>query len=53
MAATYTFDVFATLDGYGSYGPGRRLGRLLGQAAWSAGRAVVSLREQWASTAPR
>src|SRR5688572_12600611 len=22
MTATYTFDVFATLDGYGSYGPG-------------------------------
>jgi dihydrofolate reductase len=22
MAATYTFDVFASLDGYGSYGPG-------------------------------
>src|SRR5262245_64044131 len=22
MSATYTFDVFATLDGYGSYGPG-------------------------------
>ena len=21
MSATYTFDVFATLDGYGSYGP--------------------------------
>ena len=21
MAATYTFDVFATLDGFGSYGP--------------------------------
>ena len=21
MTATYTFDVFATLDGYGSYGP--------------------------------
>ena len=22
MTATYTFDVFSTLDGYGSYGPG-------------------------------
>ncbi|HET8982557.1 MAG TPA: hypothetical protein VFN47_07705, partial [Pedococcus sp.] len=22
MTATYTFDVFCTLDGYGSYGPG-------------------------------
>jgi hypothetical protein len=22
MAATYTFDIFSTLDGYGSYGPG-------------------------------
>lgn len=22
MTATYTFDIFATLDGYGSYGPG-------------------------------
>jgi hypothetical protein len=21
MAATYTFDIFSTLDGYGSYGP--------------------------------
>jgi hypothetical protein len=21
MTATYTFDVFSTLDGYGSYGP--------------------------------
>ena len=22
MTATYTFDVFSTLDGYGAYGPG-------------------------------
>ena len=22
MTATYTFDVFSSLDGYGSYGPG-------------------------------
>ena len=21
MTATYTFDIFSTLDGYGSYGP--------------------------------
>jgi hypothetical protein len=32
MTATYTFDIFSTLDGYGSYGPRRRLGWLLGQA---------------------
>ena len=30
MTATYTFDVFSSLDGFGS--PARRLGRLLGQA---------------------
>jgi hypothetical protein len=31
MAATYTFDVFSSLDGFGSC-QRRRLGRLLGQA---------------------
>jgi hypothetical protein len=30
MTATYTWDVFSTLDAYGSYGAGRRLGRPLG-----------------------
>jgi hypothetical protein len=31
MTAIYTWDVFATLDGYGVVRPCRRLGRLLGQ----------------------
>ena len=37
MTATYTFDVFSSLDGYGSYTQ-RRLGRLLGQARPRAAR---------------
>ena len=37
MTATYTFDVFSSLDGFGSYGR-RRLGRLLGQAGPRAAR---------------
>ena len=31
MAVSYTWDVFSTVDGYGSFGP-ERLGRLLEQA---------------------
>jgi hypothetical protein len=27
MTATYTFDVFSSLDGYGSYGPGGDWGK--------------------------
>ena len=36
MTATYTFDVFSSLDGYGS--TQRQLGRLLGQARPRAAR---------------
>ena len=39
MTATYTWDVFSTLDGYGSYGRRQRLGRLLEQAGPGAARA--------------
>src|SRR5436305_13194000 len=31
MTATYTFDVFSTLDGYGSYGPGGDCGGYWGK----------------------
>ena len=39
MTAVYTWDVFSTLDGYGSYAEGGGLGRLLGQAGSRAARA--------------
>jgi hypothetical protein len=39
MTASYTWDVFSTLDGFGSFAEGRRLGRLLGQARPRAARA--------------
>jgi hypothetical protein len=56
MAATYTFDIFSTLDGYGSYGPGGDWGGYWGKHApsfsttalpcstWSSG---------WSSVPPR
>ncbi len=31
MSATYTFDIFSTLDGYGSYGPGGNWGGYWGK----------------------
>ena len=53
MPATYTFDVFASLDGYGVLRAGRRLGRLLGQARPRAARAptrpVQRLSSAWSS----
>ena len=33
MTATYTFDVFMSLDGYGSYGPGSDWGGYWGKQA--------------------
>ena len=41
MTATYTFDVFSSLDGYGSH-QRRRLGRLLGQARSRASSTTAS-----------